>query len=259
MNEQIKKTLIGPLKTSLSLIGQRKYFDVWDNERSFHNLFNIKRNLLFSKVHPYTMVTYKRLANLYLLANIIENSRLKGCFVECGVWKGGCSAILAYVANKARSGRKICLFDSFEGLPEPKSIDGDEAKEYASSAIQGRLTSIGKCVGQLEEVHHLFFDLLKLRKENITFVKGWFQDTLPQAREEIDQIAILRLDGDWYESTRICLENLYDKVVSGGFIIIDDYGHWEGCQKAVDEFVSARHLRINLVQTDYSEIYFQKQ
>ncbi|MEW6558372.1 MAG: TylF/MycF/NovP-related O-methyltransferase, partial [Elusimicrobiota bacterium] len=88
--------------------------------------------------------------------------------------------------------------------------------------------------------------------------KGWFQETLPKAKSRIENIAILRVDCDWYESVRCCLDNLYDNLITGGYLIIDDYGHWEGCKKAVDEFLEKRKIKVRLNKIDYTGVWFQK-
>lgn len=212
-------------------------------------ILNLNKYLLFKKVELNTMVCHERLYNLYNLAEQIEKKRIGGAFVECGVWKGGASAVMTYVAEKYGSGRKSWLFDSFEGLPAPKEIDGEGAIiSYEKDKI----------IASVEDVEKLFFGKLKFNKANINIVKGWFEDTLSKNKEKIGSIAILRLDGDWYESTMTCLDNLYDKVVNGGYIIIDDYGCWEGCKKAVDEFINKHKLNVLLIKIDKSGYYFQK-
>ncbi|HUP59862.1 MAG TPA: TylF/MycF/NovP-related O-methyltransferase [Thermoanaerobaculia bacterium] len=95
------------------------------------------------------------------------------------------------------------------------------------------------------------------RVERVEIRKGWFQDTLPSAKHEIGSIAVLRLDGDWYESTRVCLDNLYDLVAPGGYVIIDDYNYWEGCKRAVDEFLAARGLGVALVAVGDSAVWWE--
>lgn len=213
---------------------------------------NFKKLILIKKVYPYTMVSYPRLSNVYELAKLIEKNKTEGAFVECGVWKGGCAAVMTSIANKAGFGRQIWLFDSFEGLPEPIDKDGVdkggvEAKKYAK-----------KCLTSLEDVKKIFFSILKINKENVVIKKGWFLETLPDAKQKIGPISLLRLDVDWYESTKCCLDNLYDKVVSGGYVVIDDYGFWGGCKKSVDEFLEQRKLDVDLINIDNTGIYFQK-
>ena len=221
------------------------------------NLFHLERFMLFMKVLPYTMAGYERLSNAYQLAKRAEKENLQGAFVECGVWKGGTMGIMAYAARK-NPARSIWLCDSFEGLPEPGIKDGEVAKSYAKNKNSGNLNAIGECVGLLVDVKKLFSSILKIKEDRVYIERGWFQNTLQKTKERIGAIAILRLDADWYESTRCILENLYDNVVSGGYVIIDDYGHWEGCKKAVDEFFKKRNLHISLTRIDYTGVYFKK-
>jgi len=201
---------------------------------------------------------YERMSNVYELAKLVERNKIKGSFVECGVWREGCVAIMAVIAHRAGNNRKTWLFDSFEGLPEPQEIDGESAREYASGRVSGDLFSINKCVASLEDVKDLFFNILKLDEDNIVIKKGWFQDTLQECKDKLGPIAILRLDADWYESTKLCLESLYDNIINGGYIIIDDYGSWEGCKKATDEFLKERKLHVKLKNIDNAGYYFQK-
>lgn len=209
-------------------------------------------------VFPFSMSGYKRLANVYDLAVMAEQDKLSGAFVECGVWKGGCIGLMAAVARDHGSNRKIVLFDSFEGLPEPTAEDGEEARDYAGGRINGELKAIDQCVGPMESVRELFFQRLHIDEKKVEFRKGWFQDTVPGSGQGVGPIAILRLDGDWYDSTVVCLNELYDRVVPGGFIIIDDYGFWEGCRKAVDEFMDRRNIGARLHKIDSTGRYFRK-
>lgn len=249
-----------PVRKELKRI--RPLFRLYLWSIDLYNLFRVTgfkyRNLrLFYAVRPFTMVPYEGLFNVHELANLIEDKKIPGAFVECGVWKGGCSALMAAVAKKKGGGRLTWLFDSFEGLPEPTGMDGVEARKLAKNRISGELRPIGEAVGTLESVEEVF-SKLKIDPQTIKIVKGWFQDSLPNYKDKIGPISLLRLDGDWYESTKTCLENLYDHVVPGGYIIIDDYGHWEGCQKAVDAFLGNRELSVPFIKAGYSVVYFQK-
>jgi len=221
------------------------------------DFLNFEKISLFIKVFPYTMVGHKRLSSIYKITELVIKEKIPGAFVECGVWKGGCSAVMAFLAGKEGIGRKTWLFDSFEGLPEPTKEDGAFAKSYAQNRIDGKLKKINKCVGPLEAAQKILFSILKLDKKNIVIEKGWFQHILPQAKNKIGEISILRLDADWYESTKYCLDNLYDNVVSGGYIVIDDYDCWEGCKKAIDEFLSKKNIA-SLKETYKAGAYFRK-
>jgi len=142
--------------------------------------------------------------------------------------------------------RRLHLFDSFEGICEPDArIDGARAISEAGPAhAGGRLTPVPGIYdklgghGTLEECRHLLERAIGHPPRLLRYHRGWFQRTVPAA--DIPKIAILRLDGDWYASTKVCLDYLLDSVVAGGFVIIDDYGTYEGCQRAVDETLARR-------------------
>ena len=162
------------------------------------------------------------------------------------------------LANLAHSDtrRAIHLFDSFEGIPEPRAgVDGSAAEEFARKAgggVSGALKALPDQyggVGTVEVVQSLLHDQIGYPREHSHYHVGWFQDTVPLA-SDVGPIAILRLDGDWYDSTIVCLRHLYDKVVPGGFVIVDDYGAYEGCRKAVDEFVAGLAAPVFLSHLD---------
>ncbi len=240
---------------SIKKIARRVIFYLKVLAKDFKDLGKVR--LLF-KIYPYTMVGYYGLSNIYDLCRKAEKDKLKGVFAECGVWKGGSVAIMAFVAEKAGSGRKTWLFDSFEGLPEPTAQDGPRAKDYAAGKMSGKLATIEKCVGPLGDVKKIFFDILKINPGRVIIRKGWFQATLPKAKNEMVKISVLRLDGDWYESTKCCLDNLYDVVIPGGYVIIDDYGCWEGARQAVDEFFEKRGIKVDIIKIDSNAVYFKK-
>ena len=123
------------------------------------DFLNPRRLILFKKIYPYTMVDAKRLSNIYDLAEQIEIDKIEGAFAECGVWRGGCAAIMGFVSKRAKSNRKVWLFDSFEGLPEPTAKDGETAREYAQKRSGGKLITINKCVGPLADVKEVFFNI----------------------------------------------------------------------------------------------------
>ncbi len=178
---------------------------------------------VFDIIRPYTLLGGAQLHNAVEAVRYVDRQQIGGALVECGVWRGGCSALMAWVGRP----RRMWLFDSFEGLPDPGPLDGLEAKEYA-----------GKVVASEAEVREVF------AKVGVSgeIRKGWFDSTLPVARTQIGPIAVLRLDGDWYDSTKVCLENLYDLVSPGGVVIVDDYDRWQGCRAAVDEFMALRSI-----------------
>lgn len=191
-------------------------------------------------VRPNTMVSYERLVTLWQQVRHVDRAQIAGALVECGTWRGGASAMmaLAHLASGPAT-RPLHLFDSFAGLPQPDaSVDGDAAVAYARGAAAGALDAIGRLVGALEDNQSLLRERVGYPTELTHYHVGWFQMTVPAAAPAIGPIAVLRLDGDWYESTRVCLEHLFPLVVSGGIVVIDDYGKWPGCRRAVDEYLA---------------------
>ncbi len=200
-------------------------------------------------IKPNTMINNYRIMNIQNVIKYIVLSNIKGDFVECGVWKGGACAMMAYTLKRIVAQRTIHLFDSFDDIVEPDAIvDGERAvKEVGGIHMAtGKLKPIkgiySKFGGPGNESHVL--DLISNKigypSEKIKIHKGLFQDTLPL--NTIESISFLRLDGDWYSSTRICLEYLYPKVTYGGIIVIDDYSAYEGCKKAVDEYLVSNQI-----------------
>jgi len=171
--------------------------------------------------------------HLYLYIINLELSKkystIPGAIVECGTWKGG---MIAGIANLLGNDRNYFLFDSFEGLPEAKEIDGESAIEWQSN--NNSKYYYNNCTASEQDAY------TAMKIAGITdpsIFKGWFNDSLPKANFE-KGIAILRLDADWYDSTLEILNNLFNKVNKGGVIIIDDYFAWDGCSKAVHDYLS---------------------
>jgi hypothetical protein len=210
--------------------------------------------LLVDKLLPYTMGGSLALASTFDIVALAEKSGLKGDLVECGVAKGGCSAMMALASRYHGGGRKLWLFDSYEGLPAPTEKDFRNGK---AGEMIGPLSE-GMLVGTVEQVSRLMFDVCALPREDVKLVKGWFQDTLPGTKGAIGKIAVLRLDGDWYESTMCCLKNLYDIVTPGGFVIIDDYATCYGSERAVTEFLVSRGVEVSLIPDGRGGAWFKK-
>ena len=191
-------------------------------------------------VDDFTMCSYERMVTLWQQVRYLDRAGIEGCLVECGTWKGGAMGMMTLAhMSSGKPHRVVHLFDSFEGLPEPSAEkDGQVAIDYASNRASGNLASISRCVGSLEDNRRLLEEIIKYPTTLTRYHVGSFQDTVPAVAPEIGPIALLRLDGDWYESTRICIETLGPKVVSGGVVVIDDYGKWPGCRAAMDEYLS---------------------
>lgn len=203
---------------------------------------------IIMKIKPYTMISWVRLASLYDLAQETQKNEIGGCVVECGVWNGGSSAMLGRVFSMPTS-RDLWLFDSFAGLPEPTEDD---------VSITGKKGKAGSALGNETLVREVCMDVMKLPPTKVHIVQGWFQDVMPKTLSQMDDIALLHLDCDWYTSVRYCLDTLYDKVARGGVVVVDDYGYFQGCKKAVDEFLQKRHIPASIIKTVESAIYFRK-
>ena len=211
------------------------------------------------EIMPYTLVGIGGLEATYQVANNLLSKGIAGDFVELGVARGGCAALMGSTLfvypGKPSTKRRLWLFDSFEGLPDPTQEDyGDDG----TTGEHVRPLPKGACLGTLDEVKNLLLNQKGFPEDKIVFVKNWFQDTISDNRDRIDSIALLRIDGDWYESTKVCMEGLYDKVTVGGAIIVDDYQSCYGCKKAVDEFLSARNLIVNIKLDGRGGCYFYK-
>lgn len=207
---------------------------------------------LLDVIRPYTMLSEQRLYSLYNHAKYICENNIQGNFVECGVAAGGSSALLAWVIkNYSCHPRKLFSFDSFSGMPRPTEFD-------SSGGIDAESTGwgTGTCAAPESSVIEICTKLGVV--DIITTVKGYFEDTLPQMRDWVGMVALLHMDGDWYESTKAILNNLYDRLVNGAFIQVDDYGHWDGCRKAIHEFAAARALQFEMNQIDSTGVWFVK-
>lgn len=221
-------------------------------------------------VRPFTMLSRHRLESLYDQARHLETAGIPGSLVECGAWRGGAAGLVALANLKyGDRRRRLHLFDSFEGIPEPdEEVDGGRAIAEARRAgvgTGGRVIAnpqfyeeLGRGYGELERCRHLLEELIGYDPAYIEYHEGFFQDTVPSAADRIGEIALLHLDGDWYASTKTCMDHLYDSVVSGGLVVIDDYGAYDGCRKAVDEFLADRGLSVYLFQVDEEVRAFPK-
>jgi hypothetical protein len=195
------------------------------------------------KIEGYTLVTYDGLCELANIVRYCETAGIPGDYVELGAYKGGCIAMMAMCnLHYGKERRRIHAFDSFEGLPQPVQQDldpfFDSLYKIDDSQKKGELTAI-KAVDAGEEFLQRIMAEVDYPKDKLLIHKGWFQDTVPPAAPSIPDIAVLRLDGDLYESYMVPLQHLYDRVVPGGFIIIDDW-IFKGCREAIADFFGPR-------------------
>jgi hypothetical protein len=197
----------------------------------------------------HTMIGLKRLDNLQACVEDVLDRGVSGDLIETGVWRGGATIFMrAILKAHGVDNRRVWVADSFEGLPPPNpeeypSDDGDLLHTYKELAIS------------LDQVRSNF-QRYGLLDDQVRFLKGWFRDSLPG--ELIDQLAVIRLDGDMYESTMDGLANLYPKLSIGGYVIVDDYGCIPACRQAVHDYREAHDIRDTIHSIDWTGVYWQR-
>jgi O-methyltransferase len=197
-------------------------------------------------VRPRTMTANDKLFALIVATRHVVDHGIPGAIVECGVWRGGSmQAVAATLLERGATDRALHLYDTFEGMPPPterdRRRDGMSAAEVlASTSREG----VYWAIAGLDDVREGMAET-GYPADHVHLHPGMVEETIP--REAPEQIALLRLDTDWYASTRHELDHLYDRVPSGGVIIFDDYGFWEGARQAVDEFLAERGEPLLLV------------
>ncbi len=199
-----------------------------------------------------TMTTIENLYHVYRSTRYIIEKNIPGDFVECGVWKGGNLMMVAMTLKLLKvTDRKIYLYDTFEGMSKPTEKDVDLKNEDAKQVWADNQKSDHNewCYSALDEVKSNMYNT-GYPKENMIFVKGMVEDTLPKTLPT--QIALLRCDTDWFESTYHELVHLYPLLIKGGFLVIDDYGHWQGAREAVDQYFKENNINMFLYRIDYS-------
>ena len=209
---------------------EKEFFDIW------------------KQVEEYTMTSIERGYSLYKAVEYIITKGVSGCFAECGVWKGGSCMLTALTALRLGvDNRSIYLYDTFTGMPEPSEHDrvawnNRSMKEKDSADLELWAVPADEVLNNLLSTGYPV--------EKIKLVRGKVEDTLRQTVPE--EISLLRLDTDWYESTAFELEVLYPRLGRGGILIIDDYGHFTGARKAVDEYFASPERNIFLSRIDYT-------
>jgi len=203
---------------------------------------------------PYTMTSVERMFAMHQAVRYLEEAKIEGAIVECGVWRGGSIMIAIATLNALKNGRReIFLFDTFEGLPKPdpvldvdiwgnKGHDGwilEARGSEASNWAYASLDDVRSNVLRLGYPEHL-----------VHFIKGMVERTIPQ--QSPGKIALLRIDTDWYSSIKHVLEQLFPALVPGGVLIVDDYGHFTGARKAVDDYFNEHGVRMLLNRIDYA-------
>ena len=208
---------------------------------------------LINLIKNYSMTPKIRIYNLMQALKHLKIKKIEGDYVECGVWKGGNILLFKkFLESEDSRQRNIYAFDTFEGMTDPDKNDFEISTNNTAIKLlqkdKNKKTNVwGIC--NLDQVKK---NISKHTKDlnNIYFIKGDVEKTLNEIKNIPEKISLLRLDTDWYKSTKKELEVLYEKVSSGGVIIIDDYGHWGGSKKAVDEFFSNKYVWMHYV--DYA-------
>ncbi len=215
--------------------------------------FDTKAADIIRRVRPYTMTSPERLFSLIHAVRYVSAASIPGDVVECGVWRGGsmmASALTLLECSDTQ--RELHLFDTFEGMSPPTALDVTVDGQTASDLLASPRTSDPEspwCYAGIDDVRAAMCST-GYPLERIHYVQGRVEDTIPGNVPA--RIAILRLDTDWYESTRHELEHLYPLLSPGGVLVLDDYGHWAGCRKAVDEYLDAHGIKLFLTRVDYT-------
>ena len=214
---------------------------------------------IIERVWPFTMTSVERLAALIDGVRYCVRRNVPGAIVECGVWLGGSVlAVLLTLQELGADDRQVYLYDTFQGMTRPTEHD---VSRYDTPALEGwdeksrRITNawwagyFDPDVLNLDAVGEVVLSS-GYEERLLHFVQGSVEETLPKTAP--DRLALLRLDTEWYESTRHELVHLYPRLVDGGVLIVDDYGHWEGCRRAVDEYFATEADPILLSRVDYT-------
>lgn len=220
------------------------------NDESFPDLSAGDRAII-SRAKPFTMTSPERIASLVQAVTYVSQRNIPGDIVECGVWRGGSMmAIALTLLARGDTSRSLYLYDTFEGMSSPttrdKSLDGISAEQQLK---EQPLSAEIWCVAGMEDVQANVLST-GYPADKIHFVKGKVEDTIPQIIPS--HLSLLRLDTDWYESTKHELIHLYPRLDPYGILIIDDYGHWEGAKTAVDEYFQKLGRTIYLHRIDYT-------
>jgi len=207
------------------------------------------KEYFISIVKPLTMTSIQRITELFNSLEYIRLNNIFGDFVECGVWKGGnILGIMEYLYYYQMLDRNVWLYDTFEGMTTPEEVDIDLKNQKASDILQQVL-----CYSSMDEVKKNL-SISKFPNENIKFVKGDVCETLNNTDNLPNKISLLRLDTDWYKSTKKEMDILYPILSKDGILIVDDYGHWRGAKIAIDEYFTLHNLSPIINNIDYTGI-----
>ena len=222
------------------------------NDSSFRDISDSDKQI-FQQIRSYTMTSPERVFAVLEAVRYVIKNNLPGDIVECGVWRGGTMMAVAHMLRThQRFDKNLYLFDTFEGMPPPTEVDTDFHGKKAKSEFLAKKRSHDSsdwCYASLAEVQANLESIGYLQNK-VHYIVGKVEETIPEQSPR--SISILRLDTDWYESTKHELTYLYPRLVKGGVLIIDDYGHWQGARKAVDEYFAVNKVPILLNRIDYT-------
>lgn len=215
---------------------------------------------ILRSVQPYSMVHESGIRFAINAALTVIERNLHGVLVECGVWRGGCSLamLLGQRAAFGQVRRPVYMLDSFSGLPKVDTRDGPLASAWQDGVDPEKF--FDNCRADESSLRALLAENGFAEGEYV-ICPGWFSETVPPLAKALSdrKIALLRLDGDWYKSTRICLDHLCPLVDEQGIVIVDDYYAWDGCARAVHDYLSANDLPYRIKSLDYNfGAYFVK-
>ena len=244
------RSALRPLRRGLRKLG----YDIVPTRSAWPSDFSETDIALYRRVSERTMTSPEAVVTLASAVRHVVDRRIPGAIVECGVWRGGSMmAVASTLLDAGRSDIDLYLFDTFDGMTAPTERDVNirtgEAASSLLAADRDREKSLLWARAELDDVATAVASV-GYPGERTHLVQGKVEATLPERAPE--QVALLRLDTDWYESTRHELEHLYPRVASGGVLLIDDYGHWDGCRKAVDEYFAGDEAAPLLSRVDYS-------
>lgn len=228
--------VLSALKTTVRSAMRKRGIDIVAYGGDFSEL----DHSIIKQVAPYTMTSHPRIFSMVETVRHVQRNNLEGAFVECGVWRGGSMMAVALALQSLKmEPRDLYLYDTFEGMTAPSEKDvlnSDPTISATSLMVKNEqgVTGATWCEASLEDVQ-TNMGKTGYPEKLIHYVKGPVEETIPATIP--DKIAVLRLDTDWYESTKHELEHLFPRVVRGGLIVIDDYGFWKGAREAVDEYL----------------------
>jgi len=205
---------------------------------------------MICRARPYTITSPERMVAMWDATRYLSRYQIPGAIVECGVWRGGSMMIAAMALLRDHEERDLFLFDTYEGMPEASAIDRDIYGWSGDARIRTNARADGSWLSVSVEEVQQNMESTGYSPRLIHYVRGLVEDTVPSSAPE--RIALLRLDTDWYQSTKHELEHLVPRMTSNGVLIIDDYGHWEGARNAVDEYFNKSDRPTLLCPIDYT-------